>query len=412
MAGSGVPDGARESYLVEAVCLPLLSSPLMFFRRPSAWSLAVLATVGCRTNTASAPNTSFVVSAGDSTYWVTTSATQAKVRSAPFLLVSLDGRFQEIFVTDDDQSFYNAVIIGQRIYMRDLVTGDSSLVLDDELTGGVAREYQRTHPNERPLDQDEEENPDAEAIASTDTQVIEVLGPYLTYEQHLDLDGPWLRPAHTTRRGVINLRTKEPVTLASLVGEGTAATLWTRGVSLFGSARDSIGSMADARAARAKEAMGGFEFDSSSFAVIESAGAPAIAFYVPGHGLRAGGYALPLDPIDIPAGTWWNDVRGTLPVAEPGGSDIWHGRDYDVVARYDSIDGAADLYVRPGGSEHAVHVARVQGPVRRVLRVVTQAGDTTTRALRRAFDDAVLYSGNARTASVSLSPHQSRLPTS
>lgn len=384
----------------------------MLFRRPCAFSLSLLATVGCRTSRQPTPESSFVINAGDSTYWVTTSATASKVRSAPFLLVSVDGRFHEIFVADDDQSFYNAVIIGQRIYMRDLVTGDSALVLDDELTGGVAREYQRTHPNERQLDADEEENPDAEAIASTDTQVIEVLGPYLTYEQHLDLDGPWLRPAHTTRRGVIDLRTREPVSLASLVGEGPAATLWMRGVSLLGSARDSIGSMADARAARAKEAMGGFEFDSSSFSVIESAGAPAIAFYVPGHGLRAGGYALPLDPIDIPAGTWWNDARTTLPAAEPGGSDIWHGREYDVVARYDSSDGAADVYVRAKGSEHAVHVARVQGPVRRVLRVDTQRGDETLRALRRAFDDAVLYSGDARTASVSLTPRVALLPAS
>ncbi len=358
----------------------------MLFRRPCAFSLSLLATVGCRTSRQPTPESSFVINAGDSTYWVTTSATASKVRSAPFLLVSVDGRFHEIFVADDDQSFYNA--------------------------GGVAREYQRTHPNERQLDADEEENPDAEAIASTDTQVIEVLGPYLTYEQHLDLDGPWLRPAHTTRRGVIDLRTREPVSLASLVGEGPAATLWMRGVSLLGSARDSIGSMADARAARAKEAMGGFEFDSSSFSVIESAGAPAIAFYVPGHGLRAGGYALPLDPIDIPAGTWWNDARTTLPAAEPGGSDIWHGREYDVVARYDSSDGAADVYVRAKGSEHAVHVARVQGPVRRVLRVDTQRGDETLRALRRAFDDAVLYSGDARTASVSLTPRVALLPAS
>ncbi|MFN8580976.1 MAG: hypothetical protein U0163_08390 [Gemmatimonadaceae bacterium] len=388
------------------------SSPRPALLRAWCVLLGVLVPLlACRDGSGRPPAGSFVVTAGDSTYWVTTSSSGIKLRSAPFLLAAVDGRFHEIFISDDDASFYDAVIVGQKIYMRDLVSGDSSVVLDDELISGVATEYQKEHPNEHPLDDDEAENPDADAMASTDTQVIEVLGPYLTYEQHVDLDASWIRGTHSTRRGVIDLRTREAVTLGSLVGERNAAALWTRGVSLFGSARDSISSMSGARAARAKEAIGGFELDSSSFAVIESNGAPAVAFYVPGHGVRAGGLALPLDPIDIPAGTWWSEVKRTLPVADPGGFDVWPGADYDVLARYGPGEQYADLSVRAAGSQREVRVGRVQGPVRRVMRVSREDGETL-RALRRAFDDAVLYSGEARTTALVRTRSAVRLHTS
>ncbi|MEP7347955.1 MAG: hypothetical protein ABI877_21990, partial [Gemmatimonadaceae bacterium] len=346
------------------------------------------------------PQVSLIVSAGDSTYWLTTLGGKTMVRSAPFLLAQVDDRFYEIFIADQDRSFVDAVIVGQRVYKRDLITGDSTLLLDDDLTRDVARRYATEHPGEEPLGVDEEENPDAGTIASTDTQIIEVLGPYLTYEQHTDLDGPWLRGTHTSRRGVIDLRTATPVTLEALVGPGGASALQLRGVSLLGSTSDSIRSMRGARAARAKEAIAGFVFDSASFSLIESAGAPAVAFFVPGRGVRAAGYALPLEPIDIPSGTWWKPVRETLPTSIPGGDDFWPGKEHDVVARNDSTGERAIILLRPAASTREWKIASVQAPVRRVARITIGRDDKASEALSRAFDDALLYSGAARTASL------------
>lgn len=370
-----------------------------FVRGPAAALIAAIA-LSCTAGSGGPPDVDFVVTSGDSTYWVTSTAAQSQVRGAPFLLAYVDGRFQEIYIVDDDRSYFDAVIVGQRIYSRDLISGDSSLILDNEVTTAVAAQYAKDHPGEAPLDDGEAENPDASTIASTDTDVIEVLGPYLTYEQHLDVEGPTLRSMHSTRRGVIDLRSRQAVTLMSLVGAGPATQLQTRGVSQLRGARDSIGLMAGARATRAREVMTGFVFDSTSFSLIESAGAPAIAFFVPGRGVRAGGYALPLQPIDIPAGRWWDEVRRTLPRAVPGGADEWQGATYDVVARYDSGAATAALFVRRRGRERLWAVARVQAPVRRVVQLPDGDGDSTRHALTRAFDDAVLYSGEARTAAL------------
>jgi hypothetical protein len=291
------------------------------------------------------------------------------------------------------------VIVGQQIYKRDIVSGDSTLLLDDELTRDAAIQYATEHPGEAPLSDDEEENPAANTVAFTETEIVEVLGPYLTYEQQVDFDGSWLRGTHAVRRGVIDLRSGAPVTLDALVGPGVARQVQLRGVSLLGSANDSVRSARDARAARAREAMTGFALDSASFSLVVSAGAPAVAFFVPGRGVRAAGYALPLEPIDIPAGPWWQEVRETLPTAVPGGDDLWKGQTEDVVARYDVGTEHAELFLRLPGGSREWRVAGVQAPVRRIARIGGVRDDETTAALRRAFDEALLYSGEARTAS-------------
>ncbi|MBV6522285.1 MAG: hypothetical protein MNPFHGCM_02431 [Gemmatimonadaceae bacterium] len=363
----------------------------------------LIAALGCERSFWTPPQSDLLVSAGDSTYWVRSDGRTTSVRAASFLLAHVDGRFSEIYIVDQDRSFADAVIVGQRVYQRDLITGDSVLLLDDSTTREVAMRYAREHPGEMPLAIDEAENPDAATIAYTDTEIVDVLGPYVTYEQHIDMDGSWLSGSHSSRRGVIDLRTAQPVRLEDLVGRRGATTLRLQGVSMLGSASDSIRAIGDARAARAKEAIAGFVFDSSSFSLVESAGVPAIAFFVPGRGVRAAGYAFPLAPIDIPPGTWWQDVRATLPTSVPGGDEFWPGRDHEVVARYDTSGTRARILLRRPGKSREWPIADVQAPVRRVLRIPA-AGPESTEALGRAFDDAVLYSGEARTASNTRSP--------
>src|SRR3712207_8117652 len=95
-------------------------------------ALAVILSVACACGPAAPPPTAeFLVAAGDSTYWVRTDTTGVRVRGSPILLARYGGQFYEVYVTDDDRSFADATFVGQRVYRRDLVTGDSALVLED-----------------------------------------------------------------------------------------------------------------------------------------------------------------------------------------------------------------------------------------------------------------------------------------
>ena len=73
------------------------------------------------------------------------------MRGAPLQLARVDGRLYELYVADDDRSYEDAILVGQRVYRRDLVTGDSVLVYQDTLVPHLARLYSRLHPDDRPL---------------------------------------------------------------------------------------------------------------------------------------------------------------------------------------------------------------------------------------------------------------------
>ena len=61
------------------------------------------------------------------------------------------GRFYELYVADDDRSYFDALLIGQRIYRRDLVSGDSVQVFEDVRVTGIARSYATDAPGRAPI---------------------------------------------------------------------------------------------------------------------------------------------------------------------------------------------------------------------------------------------------------------------
>jgi len=363
------------------------------------FSVAVIALSACgrsRSADARVPNISFLVSAGDSTFWVARDRDRFGVRRSPMLLASDRGRFYELYLADDDRSFYDAVIVGQRVYRRDLVTGDSLALYQDTTIARLAGDYAAQHPNEAPLGPDEEAASDPSTSASTEMELLDVVGPYLTYEQHVDIHAPGDREQLLTRWGVIDIRDGRMVRVADLVGAPHAADVYRAGRRLFEAALDSVRRMPDERARRASLALSEFAFDSTSFSLVDDGGAPAIAFLVPGRGTRAGGYSLPLPPLRIDEGEWWAPVRAGLPT-DTAGAATWRGRRYDVLVREDSLDENLQLIVRRGPNEW--RVTSVPTPVRRVIRLDDPPLPIETlRALRRAFDESALYSGESRTA--------------
>lgn len=370
------------------------------------WAVALAAGLGAgacdRPIGHAPPPASFLIEAGDSTFWAVSRSGQTHVRRSPLLLAQVDGRFHELYVTDDDRSFFDAILIGQRIYRRDLLRRDSTVVYEDTTIATIAAAYAASHPDERPLAPGEETADDPANVATTDTEIVHVLGRFAVIEQHLDIELASGEDRHVTRRLVIDLRDGGPVTLADLVPDTLRASVVRAGHAAFTTVRDSIERSADQRARAAASLMADFEFDSTSFSlVVTDERRPALAFLAPGTGRDAGGSALPLPPIAIPTGDWWNEIARTLPTTTTDHEDVWdaagHPADagaaptYDVVVQYDSFAASGTLLLRDASGEEWP-VGPLPVPVWRVHRLDAPPIDGSwRRALTRAFDEASRY---------------------
>ena len=139
----------------------LASSTLYSFscpRAPSPSSIAASLVRGAAgvppagaIRTTAAHRAEFVLAAGDSSFWVTSMNGSVHVRGAPLDVARVEGRLYELYVTDDDRSFGDAVLVGQHVYRRDLITDDSLLVYQDTIVPRVARLYARLHPDDAPV---------------------------------------------------------------------------------------------------------------------------------------------------------------------------------------------------------------------------------------------------------------------
>ncbi|HSA57808.1 MAG TPA: hypothetical protein VLE53_19000 [Gemmatimonadaceae bacterium] len=387
-------------------------------RRCALASALALAATACDRPVAHAPPTaSFLIEAGDSTFWTVSRGGRTHVRRAPLLLAQLDGRFHELYVTDDDHSFFDAILVGQRVYRRDLLRGDSLAVFQDTTIAAIASVYAASHPNDRRLAPDEEAADDPANVATTDTEIVHVLGPFAVIEQHLDVELASGEDRHLTRRFVIDLRAGRPVALAELVPDSLRAEILRAGRAAFATMRDSVERSDDHRARAAARLLSDFEFDSTSFSlVITEDSKPALAFLAPGSGRDAGGSALPLPPIEIPPGTWWNEIARTLPTTTSEEQDVWDAAGesnpkgtrppgYDVVVQYDSFAASALLLLRDASGEEWP-IGPVPVPVWRVHRLDAPPIDAASRrSLTRAFDEAARYSDAPRaTASLDVEP--------
>jgi hypothetical protein len=374
-------------------------------RRAILPAAAALLTACGRSQTASsgadAPRAEFLVSAGDSTFWVGSGPAGVRVRGSPILLARYGGRFYEIYLTDDDRSYADALFVGERLYRRDILTGDSTVVFSDSTVTRIAAAYARAHPNERRLDPDEETSEDPANSATAELEVVELFGPYASYEYHADVDLEGGKPWHMTRRGVIDLRSGKQATVGDLIDAAAAKRVAELGRRAFQAARDSIArhhDSTDERNARALEAFSHLRFDETSFTIVAIDGQPAVRFAVTGRGEGPAGSAVELDATPIPPGGWWADVREALP--DSGSSDDfdrWTRPNYSVAARYDPRADFARVYLADGRREWIV--AAMGAPIHRIDWLDSPPIDSTQRrALGRAFDEATAYDERAKVA--------------
>ncbi|HYD51879.1 MAG TPA: hypothetical protein VEA99_04605, partial [Gemmatimonadaceae bacterium] len=330
--------------------------------------LAGAAAAACRPASPPAPEEEFLVVAGDSTHWVRAGRAGLRVRGAPLTLARVDGRFQEVFVVDDDRSFENAVFVAPLVYRRDLVTGDSAVVWRDSTFEAQVARYATEHPSERLLDDDEPAPEEPRVSNSAEFGLIELHGPYLSYEYHLDVDTDDTPAWHSTRRGVVDLRGGGDASLATLFGETVARRVLGQGRRAYLAVLDSIMLAESEGARRAARALGAFRFDGRSFGLADLDGAPAVAFHAPGRGDgTVGSVTLPLAPIPVREPRWWQrEVRPEMPSARNAAErERWtHGAN-TIEARYDSLAESAEL-VLVDGRGHEWRLARVGAPVYRI----------------------------------------------
>jgi hypothetical protein len=356
----------------------------------------------------SPPRAEFLVNSADSTFWVSTTGGETQVRGAPLVLARYDGRYYELYTADDDRSYDDALLLGERLYRRDLLTGDSAIVFADTTVPGIADAYARTHPDEQPLPPDEDGSADPSTAATAEVDVLDVIGPYVSYEYHVDVDLKGRRPWHATRRGVIDLRTTHEARLAQLFGTEAAGRVAATGRRIYEATRDSIvrarGSLNgdDRRAAAALERL---QFDDRSFSLTTVAGLPAVAFGVPGSGEGAAGSVVELDPLKVDSVSWWSPASVGLARTNDAGDDSWSGAGYTILARYDTSGDTARVSISDA-SRKEWPIASIAAPIRRIDWLdrppITQA---ERAALRRAFDQASAYDESARVASTRPSPN-------
>jgi hypothetical protein len=387
------------------------------------------------------PATDFLLAAGDSTFWVTTGPQGVRVRGSPLLLARYGGRFYELYVADEDHSFYDAVFTTQRIYRRDLLTGDSEPVFRDSTVAMAARSYARAHPHDAPLAPDAEAAEDPTTSVTGEVDIIDVDGPFVSYEYHgasttkrfqgtsPDTGEISATERETVRRGVVDLRVAKPATLRGMFGPVIGDTAVARGRRAFAAAVDSVRAAkaaGDARAGRAAAALGGFVFDPLSFSLLDVDRDPAVQFFARGTG-SGEGLTLPVPPIRLAQGAdspWWEAERTTLPLGgADSASDHWTPRsDVEIVARYDTAGGPEQgqgvvLVLRriaaAGGGHDSVRrewrVGRFPAPTRRIYWLDAPPVDSVTRrALVRAFDESALYGEDARSVALPIPDRHGR----
>lgn len=368
--------------------------------------LAVSAACG-RGAAEAVPHTDLIVATADSSFWVTDTPRGLRVRGVPILLARVDGRFREIYVADDDRSYFDAVLVGQRLWSRDLVRGDSVELFADTLVPKFAASYAKAHPDDTPLAKDDEAADHPRATVTAELEVLGVHGPYVSYEYRTDMDvtgGPQTADRHTARRGVLDARTGKSVTVAALFGAEAAGSLEGDASAEWRSARDSLLAIRDRRSRRAQNAVATFAFDPASFTIESYGGKPHVVFAVPGVIARGSLSAIELDSREAPVPEWWGALRDELP-AGPDSLLSWKHGPLELRAALDESGDVARLSLHDSTSHRAWRVASVAAPIWRVLWLDAATSAADRKALKRAFNDASMYSDDSR---IAMAPRRAR----
>jgi hypothetical protein len=169
----------------------------------------------------SPPTAEFLVSAGDQTYWVHSDNSGLRIRGSPLILARTGGRYYEVYVGEIDRSFPRALFSGERVFRRDLASGDSAMIYDDTVIVRMANDYRRRHPRAPILGPDDDPYDVIDVSAVGETDILNVLGPYVALEHRISIERPDEHSEDDTTRAVIDIRTGKPVELDRVLRDST-----------------------------------------------------------------------------------------------------------------------------------------------------------------------------------------------
>ena len=167
------------------------------------------------------PAAEFLVSSSDATYWVQSSRRGFHIRRSPLILARTGGKYYELFVEELDRSYANALFTGERIFRRDIDTGDSAVIFEDTAVIRRASAFHRDHPEVPSLDSRDEDQEDADYSVSGETDILNVLGPYVALEHRLAVDRGTVS-SEDTSRAVIDLRSGATAGIAQIAADPLA----------------------------------------------------------------------------------------------------------------------------------------------------------------------------------------------
>ncbi len=184
--------------------------------------LLALALVGaCALPPPPPPLAEFLVSAGDQTYWVQSNHLGLKIRGSPLILARTGGRYYEVYVGEVDHSYPRAVFAAERVFRREIATGDSTVIFEDSAVLAMATDYKRKHPNQAMLAPNADPDDEVDIAAVGETDVLNVLGAYVALEHRLSVGRADGADQEDTTHTVVDIRSGKRVTLEHVLDDST-----------------------------------------------------------------------------------------------------------------------------------------------------------------------------------------------
>lgn len=349
-----------------------------------------------RAATPAPPTAEFLLATGDSTYWIRAGARGVTVRSSPLLLTWDGTSFHEIYVSDEDRAWPDAVFVTQRLWRRNLVTGDSLELARDSVILPMADAWAAQHRDVPPLDPDEPLPDEPQIAASAEFEVVDLHGPQLSWLRHIDVEADGSVGArHEKLWRVSDVRTGAVRSLSALFGPATGSTLETRAAERFAEARDSLARVAATRTDAARTAPATLRFDPLAFSLADANGAPRVIPMT--QAADAAGtlatLALPALPVPQPYPAWWSAVAPMIPALSADSATLtWSRPGYQVTARLDPESDRLAFVLSASGERVEHMIGSLAGPAWSLIALDTPAVDSAARvALSRAFLEAQSY---------------------
>ncbi len=180
-----------------------------------------LSVAACALPSARPPSAEFLVSASDATYWVQSGARGFHVRRSPLILARTAGRYYELYVEEVDRSYTEAAFTGERIFRRDIATGDSAVIFEDTAVLRRSSAFHRAHPDAPSIGPKDDPQDNVGYSVEGETDILNVLGPYVALEHRLSIDHGSVT-VEDTSRSVIDLRSGRAADIAHMAADSTA----------------------------------------------------------------------------------------------------------------------------------------------------------------------------------------------